>query len=148
MTNFRLFETERVCRRQFQIWRKWQKAIQTGKKHHGKKRNCSLWALSPFPTVFSKGLFQKGCQKVSLCGNGLKHFGKRENVGYQHFLLFPKCFQKAFSSEVSQVVIAWERKSIFDYNVGKGEMLATSYFLLFLQCLLPFQRHFIIYATF
>ena len=51
-TNFALFKTERVCRRQFQIWRKWQTAIQTGTKHCGKKRNCSLWAISPFPTVF------------------------------------------------------------------------------------------------
>ena len=49
MTNFRLFHTETVCRRQFQIWRKWKKVIQTGRKHFGKRRNCS-----------------------SLCGNGLK----------------------------------------------------------------------------
>ena len=40
-TNFRLFQTERVCRRQFQIWRKWQEVIQTGRKHCGKRRNCS-----------------------------------------------------------------------------------------------------------
>ena len=52
-TNFRLFQTERVCRRQFQIRRKWQKAIQAGRKHCGKRRNCSLRAISPFPTVFS-----------------------------------------------------------------------------------------------
>ena len=31
--------------------------------------------------------------------------GKEENAGYQHFLLFPHCFQKAFSSIVSKVVI-------------------------------------------
>ena len=71
-TNFRLFQTERVCRRQFQIWQKWQKVIQTGRKHCGKRRNCSLQAISPFPTVFSKGLFPRGLQKASLCGNGLK----------------------------------------------------------------------------
>ena len=35
-TNFRLFQTERVCRWQFQIWRKWKKVIQTGRKHCGK----------------------------------------------------------------------------------------------------------------
>ena len=58
-TNFRLFQTERVCRRQFQIWWKWQKAIQTVRKHCGKRRNCSLRAISPFPTVFSKGLFPR-----------------------------------------------------------------------------------------
>ena len=53
-TNFRLFQTERVCRWQFQIWRKWQKVIQMGRKH----------------SVF-KRLVSQGCQKVSLCGNGL-----------------------------------------------------------------------------
>ena len=66
-TKFRLFQTERVCRRQFQIGRKWQfqigqkwqKVIQTGRKHCGKMRNCSLRAIPPFPTVFSKGLFSR-----------------------------------------------------------------------------------------
>ena len=33
--------------------------------------------------------------------------GKEENAGYQHFLLFPQCFQKAFYSRVSKVVIVW-----------------------------------------
>ena len=32
---------------------------------------------------------------------------KEENAGYQHFLLFPQCFQKAFSSSASKVVILW-----------------------------------------
>ena len=27
------------------------------RKHCGKRRNCSLQAISPFPTVFSEGLF-------------------------------------------------------------------------------------------
>ena len=31
--------------------------------------------------------------------------GKEENAGYQHLLLFPQCFQKAFSSSASKVVI-------------------------------------------
>ena len=33
--------------------------------------------------------------------------GKEENAGDQHFLLFPQCFQKAFSSSSSKVVIKW-----------------------------------------
>ena len=33
--------------------------------------------------------------------------GKEENAGYQHFLLFPQCFQNAFSSSASKVVIVW-----------------------------------------
>ena len=72
-TNFRLFQTETVCRRQFLIWQKWQKVIQTGRKHCGKRRNCSLQAISPFPSVF-KRLVSQGRQKVSLCGNGLTHY--------------------------------------------------------------------------
>ena len=32
---------------------------------------------------------------------------KEENAGYQHFLLFPQCFQMAFSSSASKVVIVW-----------------------------------------
>ena len=50
--NSRLFQIERLCRRQFRILRKWQKVIQSGRKHCGKRRNCSLRAISPFPTVF------------------------------------------------------------------------------------------------
>ena len=69
-TNFRFFQTERVCRRQFQIWRKWQKVIQTGRKHCGKRRNCSLLAISPFPTVFSKGLFPRGVKRCHCVGMG------------------------------------------------------------------------------
>ena len=32
---------------------------------------------------------------------------KEENAGYQHFLLSSKCFQKAFFSSASKVVIVW-----------------------------------------
>ena len=30
---------------------------QNGLKHYGKKENCSLRAISPFPSVFSKDLY-------------------------------------------------------------------------------------------
>ena len=43
-TNFRLFQTDR--------------------KHYGKRRNCSLRAISPFPKVFSKSLFPRGVKRV------------------------------------------------------------------------------------
>ena len=55
-TNFRLFQTDSVCRQQFWIWRKWQKVLKMDWKHCGKRRNCSLWAISPFPTGFSEDL--------------------------------------------------------------------------------------------
>ena len=69
-TNFRLLQIERVCRWQFQIWRKWQKVIQMGRKHCGKKRNCSLRAISPFPTVFSKDLCCRHVKTRACLGKG------------------------------------------------------------------------------
>ena len=44
-TNLRLFQTERVCRRQKR------------KKHCGKRRNCLLRAISHLATVFLKSLY-------------------------------------------------------------------------------------------
>ena len=69
-TNFRLFQTERVCRWQFQIWRKRQKVIQTDRKHCWKRRNCLLRAISPFPTLISKGLFPRGVKRSHCVGMG------------------------------------------------------------------------------
>ena len=57
LPNFVLFQTERVCRWQFHIWKKWQKVLQMNRKHCGKRRNCSLRAISSFPTVFLKDLY-------------------------------------------------------------------------------------------
>ena len=81
-TNFRLFQTERVCRRQFQIWWKWQNVIQAGRKHCGKRRNCSLRAISPFPTVFFKCIFPRG---VKWC----------------------YCVEMGFNSTLTAKVISW-----------------------------------------
>ena len=53
-TNFRVFQTQNACRLQFQTRLKWQKVLQTGRKQCGKRKNCSLRAISPFPTVFKK----------------------------------------------------------------------------------------------
>ena len=44
--------------------------MQTGRKHCGERRNCSLRAISPFLSVFER-LVSQGRQKVSLCVNGL-----------------------------------------------------------------------------
>ena len=37
-----------------------------GRKHCGKRRNCWLRAISPLPTVFSKGLFPRGVKSVNV----------------------------------------------------------------------------------
>ena len=39
-------------------------------KHCGKRRNCSLRAIYPFPTVFSKGLFHRGVKRCHCVGMG------------------------------------------------------------------------------
>ena len=56
-TNFRFFQTKRVCRWQFQIWWKWKKVIQTGRKHCGKRRNRSNKQFLLFPQCFQKACF-------------------------------------------------------------------------------------------
>ena len=68
--NFRLFQIQRACRQQFQIRLKWQKFLQTGRKHCGRRRNCSLGANSPFLTVFKRPLLQT-CENLGLFGKGL-----------------------------------------------------------------------------
>ena len=86
-TNFRLFQTQRVCRRQFQIRWKWQKVFQTDRKNCEERRNCSSRAISPFPTVFSflntctvdtykPGLVWERVKpfKISFVVNDLNHF--------------------------------------------------------------------------
>ena len=54
MINFEIFQPERVCRRQFQVLFEWQKVLKKCRKHCGKRKNCSLCAISPFLTVFLK----------------------------------------------------------------------------------------------
>ena len=53
-TSFRLYQTKRVCIRQFQIWWKWQKVTQVSGKHLWKRRNYLFRAISSFPTEVSK----------------------------------------------------------------------------------------------
>ena len=40
------------------------RVIQMGRKQCEKRKNCSLRAISPFPTVFSKGLVPRGVKGV------------------------------------------------------------------------------------
>ena len=67
---FWLFQTERVCRRQFWTWWKWQKVCQMGRKHCGKRRNCLLRAISPFPTEFSKDFYCRHIKTRACLGKG------------------------------------------------------------------------------
>ena len=48
----------------------WQKVLQKGRKHCGKRRNCSLPAISPFPMVFSKDLYCRHVKTRACLGKG------------------------------------------------------------------------------
>ena len=50
--NFRLFQTERVSRRQFRI--RWEKVLQTGKKHCVKGEFARYEQILLFPQSFRK----------------------------------------------------------------------------------------------
>ena len=66
LTNFRLFHSERVCRRQFQMM-KMARNSPNGWKNCGKKRNCSLRAISRFPAVFPKDLYFRYLKPGLVC---------------------------------------------------------------------------------
>ena len=57
-TNFRLFQTERASDANFKFDEN-ERVFQTGRKRCGKRGNCSLRAISPFPTVSSKDLYYR-----------------------------------------------------------------------------------------
>ena len=87
-TNFRLLQNEKGCGRQFQIWWKWQKVLQKTRNHCRKRRNCSLRAISPFPTVFSKDLYCRHV-KTGLVWERVKRQTGSEIAIYIHsFLLY------------------------------------------------------------
>ena len=56
--NAGLVEIESISRRQNKCDRKIKISCGKGKKHRGKRRKCWLPAFSPFPTMFSRLLFQ------------------------------------------------------------------------------------------
>ena len=58
-TNFRLFQTERVCRRQFSVSRKWQKVLQQARKLNEKEK---LLVTSNFS--FSHSVFKRLVKQI------------------------------------------------------------------------------------
>ena len=56
-TNFRRFQSEGVCRWQFQISCKWRKIVEKGRKPCWKKRNYLIQTISPVPSVFLQDLY-------------------------------------------------------------------------------------------
>ena len=69
-TNFRLFQISKRLQMTISNLNEMARVIQMGRKHCGKRRNCSLRAISPIPTVFSKGLFPWGVKRCHCVGMG------------------------------------------------------------------------------
>ena len=55
----RLVQIESICKQQNKRNLKTAILFGKGRKHCGKRRKCWLPAFSPFPTMFSKGIFLK-----------------------------------------------------------------------------------------
>ena len=53
-TNFRFFQTKRLCRRQFQIYQKWQRVLQAGKNTVRKGEIARYEHFFLFPQYFQK----------------------------------------------------------------------------------------------
>ena len=134
-----------------------------GRKHCRKRRNCSLPAISPFPTVFFKRLVSQGRQKVSLCGNGLNHAFNLEkpkrlriyntqNSPYEELNvrlpsshdalkvldLFP--YNTKFIFPKQALVFTCLQYKSFENTADKGETARNKQFLLYPQCFLPVSK--------
>ena len=48
----------------------WKKVFQMSRKHCEKRRSCLLRAISPFPTLFSKGLYCRHVNTRACLGKG------------------------------------------------------------------------------
>ena len=72
MTNYRLYQTERVCRRQFQVRSKWQKVPQTGRKTMREKEKLPVTSNFSFSHSVFKRLFLQTCKNQGLFGKGLR----------------------------------------------------------------------------
>ena len=100
MTDFRLFQTERVCRRQFQIGYKWQKVHPNRQKTLWEKEKLLVTSNFSFSHSVFKRLILQTHKNQGLFGKGLTNLyrtpfenivGKAENADKQHFLLFQQC---------------------------------------------------------
>ena len=108
--------------------------LQTGRKHCGKRRNCWLQAISPFPTVFSKdlrcrdvktrGLFRKGLSQNYVVK--VKHFTKNKILDWTRLREF----------YIGQLEVPKLTKYMYVFDrveniMSKGENAGYHHFLLF-----------------
>ena len=120
------------------------KVIHTGRKHCGKRRNCSLRAISLFLQCFQKPACFPGASKgvivwewvnprcfgqvlfAKVIQTGRKHCGKRRNCSFRAISPFLQCFQKACFPGASKGVIVWEWVNPRRFDVLVTDVLART----------------------
>ena len=103
-TNLRLFQTERVCRQQFQIWWKWQIVIQTCRKNPmGKWEIARYEQFLLFPQCFQNARFP-GVSKGVIVWEWVKNSKKAIQFDSDNFSFIPSvCTCHLFSIKGSRV---------------------------------------------
>ena len=91
------------------------------RKHCGKRRNCSSRAISPFPTVFSKGLYCRHVKTRACLGKGLQRSLLKTLVEQEKMLITGIFF---FSHKVS-----YQPQNIFHF------LFLIAFILLFINAL-------------
>ena len=114
--------------------------LQMGRKHCGKRRNCSLRAISSFPTVFSKVLYCRHAKdgaclekRLTTVCSGPARWHSGERVGCCEFdsrlrrTSFPTYFRLSpLQQHVRKVVGGFGKKSCVGTGVRKpGNMCFT-----------------------
>ena len=113
------------------------------RKDCGKRRNCSLRAISPFPTVFSKAL---RCRHVKYREKA-KAFAEDRIIVPQMMISVldgGRWHTKGNINPLPKQALAYRCQlyKSFENTVGKVEIACIEQFLFFLQCFLPVWRTF------
>ena len=127
-TNFKLFQTKTVCRRQFKSDENDRKFSKRVENTVGKRRNCSLRAISPFPTVFSRDLYCRHVKTRAFFGKGLT---------LHQMTNFWTKFKGLADNKPNATKIIKMMICVFDRVeniVGKGGNAGYQHLLLFPQC--------------
>ena len=111
-----------------------------GRKHCGKRRNCLLQAISPFPTVISKGLFPRGVKRCRCEGM------------VEHILLTPIPSNCTSSFQMLTSINPFQNKPLFtcvcsENTVGKAEIACNEQFSFSRSVFYPFDN-FLTFSSF
>ena len=133
-TNFRLFQFERVRRRQFKIQWKWQKVLQKWVENTvGKGEIARYEQFLLFPQCF-----QKTCTADTEKPGLGKEINTLSSWKWTFYRFISSIKLKSFTTKTWLLTTLW--KQPFENIVGKGENAGNQHFLLFPQCFLPFPK--------